>query len=101
YSAYSDLRSFPTRRSSDLGWMDVAMAGWGPGGLSISRNDHAKSFERVPLPQTNWERAYGIAAFDFDNDGWVDLVAVGETKEGKGDRKSTRLNSSHRTISYA
>ena len=26
-----------------------------------------------------------MAAFDYDNDGWVDLVAVGETKEGKGE----------------
>ena len=34
---------------------------------------------------TNWVRAYGVAAFDYDNDGWVDLVAVGETKDGKGE----------------
>jgi hypothetical protein len=26
-----------------------------------------------------------VAAIDYDNDGWVDLVAVGETKEGKGE----------------
>jgi hypothetical protein len=26
-----------------------------------------------------------VAAFDYDNDGWVDLIAVGETKEGKGE----------------
>ena len=26
-----------------------------------------------------------MAAFDYDNDGWVDLVAVGETKDGKGE----------------
>jgi enediyne biosynthesis protein E4 len=29
-------------------------------------------------------RAWGIAAFDYDNDGWTDLVAVGETFAGKG-----------------
>ena len=39
----------------------------------------------MKLPETNWVRAYGVAAFDYDNDGWVDLVAVGETKEGKGE----------------
>jgi hypothetical protein len=39
----------------------------------------------VKLPETNWRAAYGIAAFDYDNDGWVDLVAVGETKDGKGE----------------
>src|SRR6185437_11910537 len=37
-----------------------------------------------------WVRAYGIAAFDYDNDGWVDLVAVGETKERKGEIKLFR-----------
>ena len=39
----------------------------------------------MKLPETNWVRAYGVAAFDYDNDGWVDLVAVGETKDGKGE----------------
>ena len=33
---------------------------------------------------------WGVAAFDYDNDGWVDLVAVGETKEGKGEIKLFR-----------
>jgi hypothetical protein len=42
------------------------------------------------LPTTNWVRAYGVAAFDYDNDGWVDLVAVGETKDGKGEVKLFR-----------
>src|SRR5260370_9720741 len=32
-----------------------------------------------------WGRDYGNAAFDYDNDGWVDLIAVGETKDGKGE----------------
>src|SRR6476659_3021564 len=40
---------------------------------------------RAPLPAMGWPPAYGIAAFDYDNDGWVDLVAAGETKEGKGE----------------
>ena len=26
-----------------------------------------------------------MAAFDYDNDGWIDLVAVGETADGKGE----------------
>jgi hypothetical protein len=29
--------------------------------------------------------SFGVAAIDYDNDGWVDLVAVGETQEGKGE----------------
>ena len=42
----------------------------------------------MKLPKTNLVVAYGVAAFDYDNDGWVDIVAVGEereTKEGKGE----------------
>jgi tetratricopeptide (TPR) repeat protein len=75
------------------GWMDVALTRLsdidGPV-VTLWRNNHGKSFEQVKLPETNWARAYGIAAFDYDNDGWVDLVAVGETKEGKGEIKLFR-----------
>ena len=53
--------------------------------LTLWRNNHGKSFEAVKLPETNWARAFGIAAFDYDNDGWIDIVAAGETKEGKGE----------------
>ena len=72
------------------GWMDVAFTHYASPGLTLWRNDRGKSFERVPLPETNWIRAYGVAAIDYDNDGWVDLVAVGETKEGKGEIKLFR-----------
>ena len=39
----------------------------------------------MDIPTPDWARAYGVAAIDYDNDGWVDLVAVGETKDGKGE----------------
>ncbi len=69
------------------GWMDLAFTHFwgGTSALSLWRNNHGKTFDRVQLPETNWVRAYGVAAIDYDNDGWVDLVAVGETKEGKGE----------------
>ena len=71
--------------------ISITMAGWilllptrGPG-LTLWRNNHGKSSSRSGLPRPNWVRAFGVAAFDYDNDGWVDLVAVGETKDGKGE----------------
>lgn len=66
-------------------WMDLAFTHGESPAITLWRNDRGKTFERVPLPETNWIRAYGIAAIDYDNDGWVDLVAVGETKDGKGE----------------
>jgi len=72
------------------GWMDIAFTHWTSPPLTLWRNNQGKSFEKVPLPETNWVRAYGIAAIDYDNDGWVDLVAVGETREGKGEIKLFR-----------
>ena len=67
------------------GWMDLAFTHTSAPGITLWRNNHAKSFEQVKLPETGWVRAYGVAAFDYDNDGWVDLIAVGETKDGKGE----------------
>jgi tetratricopeptide (TPR) repeat protein len=66
-------------------WMDLAFTHVGTPGLTLWRNNHGKTFDRVEFPTTNWVRAYGVAAIDYDNDGWVDLVAVGETKDGKGE----------------
>jgi tetratricopeptide (TPR) repeat protein len=70
-------------------WMDLAFTHWeqtkeGPG-LTLWRNNHKKNFEPVSLPTTNWVRGFGVAAIDYDNDGWVDLVAVGETADGRGE----------------
>jgi tetratricopeptide (TPR) repeat protein len=69
------------------GWMDMAFTSSGKieSGLHLRRNDAGKGFDRIELPETNWVRAFGVAAIDYDNDGWVDLVAVGETKDGKGE----------------
>ena len=66
------------------GRMGLALTRWAPPGLSLWRNDSGQSFERVRLPELGWMRGWGIAALDYDNDGWVDLVAVGETFAGEG-----------------
>jgi hypothetical protein len=36
----------------------------------------------VGLPDFGWKKGWGIAAIDYDNDGWLDLVAVGEGANG-------------------
>ncbi|MCU1297048.1 MAG: repeat protein, partial [Acidobacteriaceae bacterium] len=72
------------------GWMDLALTHLNPPVLSLWRNDHGKSFDRISLPGSGLTRMWGIAAFDYDNDGWVDLVAVGETKDGQGEVKLFR-----------
>jgi Flp pilus assembly protein TadD len=87
------------------GWMDVAFS-HSRSGINLWHNREGKmaaTFAKEDSPnafpdylrslkmfETNWVRSYGVAAFDYDNDGWVDLVAVGETNEGKGEIKLFR-----------
>jgi Flp pilus assembly protein TadD len=66
------------------GWLDLAFTHWAPPGLSVWRNVAGKSFERVTLVGPGWMRGWGVAPIDYDNDGWVDLVAVGENFAGEG-----------------
>src|SRR5256885_13067448 len=65
--------------------MDVTFPQIAAPGLSLSLNQKSKRFDPVPLPKINWARGWGVAAIDYDNDGWIDLVAVGETADGKGE----------------
>jgi Flp pilus assembly protein TadD len=64
------------------GHMDVVLAHNGAPGITLWRNVNGKSVEQVELPIKNWQRAWGVAALDYDNDGWIDLAAVGETQDG-------------------
>lgn len=66
------------------GYPDIALTHWQPTTLGLWRNVSGKSFERVALPDPGWMRAWGINTLDYDNDGWIDLVAVGETFSGEG-----------------
>jgi FG-GAP-like repeat len=62
----------------------LAFTHWGTPGLSLWRNVPGKPFERVVLPDLEWMRGWGLAALDYDNDGWIDLIAVGDNFSGDG-----------------
>src|SRR5207248_4828969 len=90
-----DLHSFPTRRSSDLRSVACRVGG-------VHRERVATGGQSGVAPRT---RARGSRArVQLATEGRAGLARA----EGEGrrrligeDRKSTRLNSSHRTISYA
>ena len=69
------------------GWMDIAVTHAGAPGVTLWRNaqdpDRAgRRFERVELPGADVMRGWGVTAVDIDNDGWIDLAAVVESKAG-------------------
>jgi tetratricopeptide (TPR) repeat protein len=69
------------------GWMDIAVTHAGAPGLSLWRNmesaDHvSRHFERVELPLKGALRGWGLTPIDIDNDGWIDLAVIVETKAG-------------------
>ncbi len=69
------------------GWMDIAVTHAGAPGLTLWRNvegpEHiGRRFERVELPLQGALRGWGVTPIDIDNDGWIDLAAILETKAG-------------------
>ena len=69
------------------GWMDIAVTHAGAPGLTLWRNvtgpeNIGRRFERVELPLHGALRGWGVTPVDIDNDGWVDLAAIVETKAG-------------------
>jgi len=99
--AFREVTPFPAWTSENSvaaldfdhdGWMDFAFNSDGKTeyGVHLRHNNMGKGFNLADFPKINWRIGYGIAAFDYDNDGWVDLVAVGETKDGKGEIKLFR-----------
>ncbi len=69
------------------GWMDIAVTHAGAPGLTLWRNVAApnqvsRRFERVQLPLHGALRGWGLTPIDIDNDGWIDLAAIVDTKAG-------------------
>ncbi len=69
------------------GWMDIAVTHAGAPGLTLWRNvagpeNVGRRFERVELPLHDALRGWGVTPVDIDNDGWIDLAAIVETKTG-------------------
>ncbi len=69
------------------GWMDIAVTHAGAPGLTLWRNAEGvnhigRRFERVELPLKDVIRGWGVTPVDIDNDGWIDLAAIVETKAG-------------------
>src|SRR5438876_8095922 len=84
YGDHRDLHSFPTRRSSDLRlalpWARISPSEGEPGGRPKPRKSSEVSVVMDPLRMNG--RKVSVATMALD-------------------RKSTRLNSSHPSISYA
>src|SRR5207249_10549756 len=87
HATHRDLPSFPTRRSSDLDFPAIRAA-----------HERIRAYiHRTPvLTSSRLDAASGASLFfkceNFQKDGAF---------KARGDRKSTRLNSSHVSISYA
>ena len=69
------------------GWMDIAVTHAGAPGLTLWRNVSGpegigRGFERAELPLHGALRGWGVTPIDIDNDGWIDLAAIVETKTG-------------------
>src|SRR5207253_9507280 len=93
--------SFPTRRSSDLSRRSAAeiadLYGVPRERLSVVYN--GVDLERFHPKNRAAQRYLARAEAGVVADAWT-LLFVGSGFERKGDRKSTRLNSSHVAISY-
>jgi Flp pilus assembly protein TadD len=72
------------------GAMDIALTLDHAPGIQLLRNVNGKSLVPVKLPELHWTKAWGVAAIDYDNDGWIDLVAAGERSDGKKELRLLR-----------
>src|SRR5207248_9070276 len=91
------LRSFPTRRSSDL--IGIGHGNRNASSKQYSRNPSEFSLRR-PTKDSRVVLNEPVVCVQA-RVGRVKIDQVSCARRRPGDRKSTRLNSSHRTISYA
>src|SRR5699024_12884355 len=93
------LHSFPTRRSSDLIGLDTVERKGKGFAVRVKTGDHVqKGQELIRFDLDDLRKAgYDVTSpvIVTNSDDFLDVVAERE------DRKSTRLNSSHVSISYA
>ncbi|MFP5227130.1 MAG: FG-GAP-like repeat-containing protein [Acidobacteriota bacterium] len=65
------------------GWMDVAVTSMAAPYVSLWRNVEGTRFERVTLPvPAGVTGAWSVAPIDVDNDGWIDLAVLFDTRHG-------------------
>src|SRR5437868_12771046 len=86
YAVHPDIHSFPTRRSSDLSDRPKRLRQLRPPPKQVA---HRESHSRPPCPVRD-----EIFRGEF-------LASNRARPSPRSDRKSTRLNSSHDSISYA
>lgn len=68
------------------GWMDFVFTHSAAPAISAWKNMSGRAFEPFAgEPRADdLVEARGVVAFDYDNDGWIDLAVVGRTRDGKG-----------------
>src|SRR5205814_10427824 len=98
---HRDLHSFPTRRSSDLWATAVAKALSSPLRVEILRSVDATGSASPSEVAAGSSHSLPSVAYHVRELAAVGLLKRGRTRQVRGDRKSTRLNSSHLGISYA
>jgi hypothetical protein len=69
------------------GWMDIAVTHAGAPGLTLWRNVEGRITWAGASSAWNCRckdavRGWGLTPIDIDNDGWIDLAAIVETKAG-------------------
>src|SRR5207249_12083685 len=100
YVDHQHLHSFPTRRSSDLSAFRWASTVAQEHPLVPELSELVARYDQIPELQRTRElvgqlgRARGILAANTGDENAAEAFGI-------GDRKSTRLNSSHVSISYA